>query len=238
MQWFFLFVVFATALFADPLEIMTENLPPFNYEENGQIKGISVEIVREILQEVGHPDHIEVLPWARAYRIINHKDNCVLFSMSRRPEREKKFKWVGPLVEQNYYFYKRQGSPITIDTLDQARNLKSIGVPRDFMVHILLETKNFKNLDVSNHPVQDLKKLMLNRVDVVPMGELNLIPTLKEAGISPDQVERTGHIIYHSVLYIAFSPNIDDQIIQTWQEALDKLKANGTYQKIRDKYLQ
>lgn len=228
----------SSTLLSKPFEIMTENLPPFNYEEDGQLKGISVEIVREILQKVGHPDQIEVLPWARAYRIINHKDDCVLFSMSRRQEREKKFKWVGPLVEQNYYFYKRQGSPITIDTLGQARSIHRIGVPRDFMIHILLETQKFKNLDVSHNPVQDLKKLMLDRVDVVPMGELNLIPTLKEAGIPVDEVERTEHIIYHSVLYIAFSPNVDDTTIQTWQEALDEIKADGTYQKIRAKYLQ
>ena len=38
-------------------------------------------------------------------------------------------------------------------------------------------------------------------------------------------------------LYFAFNINTDDKIIQQLQKSLDQLKKDGTYQKIKSKYL-
>ena len=64
-----LFLFAAQPLFAAELTILTENLPPLNYEKDGELVGPSVEIVREIQSRVGSRDKIQVYPWARAYKM-------------------------------------------------------------------------------------------------------------------------------------------------------------------------
>ena len=53
------------------LTILTENLPPLNYLENGVLVGPSVEIVKEIQKRVGSQEPIQVYPWARAYKMAH-----------------------------------------------------------------------------------------------------------------------------------------------------------------------
>ena len=57
------------------LKIYTENSPPSNYLENGRLKGLSVDIVREILHRINMPDNIQVVPWARGYTLALTQPN-------------------------------------------------------------------------------------------------------------------------------------------------------------------
>ena len=83
---------------SDNMTILTENLPPLNYVEDGLLVGPSVEIVREIQRRVGSNEPIEVYPWARAYKMALEEENVVLFSMTHTKDRLDKFKWIGPLA--------------------------------------------------------------------------------------------------------------------------------------------
>ena len=47
------FLVAVKPVLSQELTILTENLPPLNYVENGVLVGPSVEIVREIQRRVG-----------------------------------------------------------------------------------------------------------------------------------------------------------------------------------------
>ena len=85
-------IFFASTVFGANFSIMTEELPPFNYTENGKVTGFSSEIVLEICERVGHAKTIEVLPWARAYKSISNEDNKVLFSTTRTSKREELFR--------------------------------------------------------------------------------------------------------------------------------------------------
>ncbi|NNK96304.1 MAG: transporter substrate-binding domain-containing protein, partial [Desulfobacterales bacterium] len=54
---------------SEELTVLTENLPPLNYVDNGKLVGPSIEIVKEIQKRVGTNEPIHVYPWARAYKI-------------------------------------------------------------------------------------------------------------------------------------------------------------------------
>ena len=109
------------------LKIYTEDSPPGNYSLNGKPAGMAVEIVREILNRLGEDVDIEIVPWARGYGIALSRPNVALFSTTRLPQREKLFKWVGPLYSQQWGFYAKRGSGLKIKTLVEAKKLKSIG---------------------------------------------------------------------------------------------------------------
>jgi polar amino acid transport system substrate-binding protein len=222
---------------AEP-QVMTEEYPPFSYHVDGEARGFCVEIVRRILDSLGHDDTpIVFYPWARAYMKLGSEDGHVLFPMVRSDERERLFRFVGPLFEDEVYFYRRADSSVRVETLDDARRVGSIGVTRDDFYHQLLAGLGFANLDVSTSQAQDFKKLAQGRVDLVPMGERTLSSFVgRQFGLDPAMFERVGPVLRRPVVFIAFSPSTPDPVVSRWQRALDALKDAGVYGAIMDRY--
>jgi len=94
------------------LNLVTEIFPPFQFEENGKLKGVSVDIVKAIQQKINDNSKIKVYPWNRAYKLTLKKPNYALFSTLRTKERENKFKWIGPLATMKLVFFKNKNSDI------------------------------------------------------------------------------------------------------------------------------
>ena len=59
-----------------PLRVITEDFPPMNYMEKGEIKGISTAIVKKVLERANIPYTLELLPWARGYEITKKRVKC------------------------------------------------------------------------------------------------------------------------------------------------------------------
>jgi polar amino acid transport system substrate-binding protein len=229
------YMLLASYLFG--LNLMTEDYPPYNYKnDKGQIEGIATDIVREIIKQTGDKDNIKVLPWARSYMYIQKKKNQVLFSMTRTEQREKLFKWVGPIASNNWVFFAKKGSNIKINSLDEVKNSKyKIGTYKNDACELFLKEKGFKN--IASVPKDDLnvKKLIKQRINLWIVGEYQgLVKAAKFGKI--DQIEKVFDV-KATQLYIAFSKDVSDDTINRWQKELDNLKANGKYQKILDKYL-
>lgn len=236
-------VLAACLLWAAPVraaepQVMTEEYPPFSYHVDGEARGFCVEIVRRILDRLGHDDTpIVFYPWARAYMKLKTEDGHVLFPMVRSAERESLFRFVGPVFEDDVYFYRRAGSSVTVETLDDARRVGSIGVTRDDFYHQLLTGFGFANLDISASQVHDFRKLAQGRVDLVPMGERTLSSFVgRQFGLDPAMFERVGPALLRPEIFIAFSRSTPDAIVARWQGALDELKDAGVYGAIMDRY--
>jgi len=222
---------------AKEYEVTTEEFPPFGYMENGRLTGLSVEIVNQILKKLSYKNIIEVRPWARAYREALTGPKKILFSMARNKDRETLFKWVGPLVSDRVFFYKKRNSKININSMIDAKRVNRILLTREFPEYNYLKQLGFTNLNETVTPVQNFKMLMKNRGELVPMGELAVPLTLKKAGINSQNIQRTNVKLYEVDLYIAFSKDISDVEITKWQNALNFVKSSGQYEKILKKYI-
>jgi hypothetical protein len=137
---------FPQSILAEELMILTENLPPLNYVENGVLVGPAVEMVKEIQRRVDSNDQIQVYPWARAYRMALEEENIILFGMARTKVRENKFKWIGPIAEKRDILAAKKGSGIKIDNLEDAKKVAYIGTLRDDTKEIFLKKQGFTNL--------------------------------------------------------------------------------------------
>ena len=230
-----MWVFFSTTLFS--LTLMSEDYPPYNYpNKKGEPTGISVDIVREIIKQTGDEDNIVILPWARSYHDIQTKKNQVLFVMTRTAKREKLFKWVGPVASNNWVLFARKDSKIKLDSLEDAKNKKYIiGTYKDDACELFLKEKGFKNLASESDDKLNPKKLKAGRIDMWIAGEYQgVIKARKNCDhCTPKKILN----VKDTQLYIAFSRDISDDIINKWQEQLDRLKSSGKYQQIMDKYL-
>jgi len=93
----------------DALQIYTEEFPPLNLMQDGQLTGQATEVVQEILKRMDINKDITLLLWSDAYQKLVNEPNIVLFSTSLISERKDLFKWVGPIssVENYFLYFKR-----------------------------------------------------------------------------------------------------------------------------------
>ncbi|NQZ11834.1 MAG: transporter substrate-binding domain-containing protein [Algicola sp.] len=228
--------VFPVALATD-YNIMSEELPPWNYTENGSPTGVTVEIVREILKKINHPDTIAIYPWARAYRMTKFGANNILFTMARTPEREPLFNWIGPIATEKTYFYKNKNTNLHLENLSDAEDSDVILVTRDFPEHKLLLAKGFNNLFITLKTINSFQMLAQHRAALVVSGEFTTKYFIKKNLIDGALIERMDIELLKSDLYIAFSKNIPSNEIIKWQNALNQLKTSGKYDEIFKKYM-
>ena len=156
--------------------------------------------------------------------------------MARQPDREKLFKWVGPIAVAVTSFYALKGSGLSIHSLDDARQLGTIAVPRQWYSYQTLQTKGLSNLYGVLGPKQMMTMLHHRRVSLVVADNLTLTQLLALGDLTPDDVEPL-HSFLRSYAYIAFSLATDDGLIDQWQRSLDQMKTDGSFRAICQRWL-
>ena len=237
----FLFYSFlgVSVLNATQIKLMTEIFSPYQFKDeiDGHLIGISTEIVQSIQKIIGDKSKIKVYPWVRGNKLLDKKPNTALFSMMRTKSREDKYKWVGPLDKLQIVFFKRKGSPIRLNSIDDARKVKKIGVTKKVANYEILHSLGFKNLDVvGGSDDKNIKKLLKGRIDLWPYVKAAGLYNAKKIGQAGMIVPIPNVVLASGDLYIAFNKNTDDKIIKQWQDAFDKLQKDGTIAKIKERY--
>lgn len=221
---------------ATELQLLSEENPPLNFSQNGQAKGLSVDVVQEIQRRVGNNDPIQIQPWSRAYRTASTVPNVAIFGTARTTAREDLFHWVGPVATAVASLYGRRGSGLRISSLEEAKSVERILVARDFYTHQLLEKLGFTNLEPVSKPETMVKMAINGRAPVMFVGNLTLPDLLERAGAKPGDVERL-YTVTSIQTYIAFSLGTPKDVVTAWQAALDAMKRDGSYAAIYAKWL-
>ena len=216
------------------ITLITEEWPPYNYVEQGHLTGISVTIVQALQQELGRHDPIQVYPSQRAKKILESQPRTMMFSMFRTPQRETRYKWIGPIGHDAIYFYQRRGSPLQIRTLQDAKAVPVIASRQAGLVFNTLIALGFTNLDATAYSSKQVYgKLLRGRADLAisdsPLGVRYL---LQQMGLPADALQQTPVKVVESDLYIAASLDFPDSEIAQWQQALDRLKAGGELEQV------
>jgi polar amino acid transport system substrate-binding protein len=234
-----LFVIVASVLLVSvqpavsaELTILTENLPPLNYVQDGELVGPSVEIVKEIQRRVGSHEQIKVYPWARAYKMALEEENVILFGMTYTKVRQDRFKWVGPLATKRDILVAKKGSAIKINSLEDAKKVKRIGTLRDDTRERLLKSRGFTNLEPVSDEQLNAKKLALGRIDLWTYKIPGLRTVCDLAGVDYNEFEEVYHLRKIDLM-IAFSKKTSDSIVQNWRNAFNEMLADGTIMRIR-----
>ncbi|WP_165403580.1 MULTISPECIES: ABC transporter substrate-binding protein [unclassified Duganella] len=216
----------------EPLRIIASGIPPLSFTRDGAITGYCVELIRELQRRVGDTTHIELMPWARAYRMGMDGANVVLLCPKRTPEREPRFKWVGPVLESESMFYALRRSRIHLSSLNEARALEGILVPRDFYSYQYLRDAGFTNLEPVNSSQTMLAMLLAGRRPVMVLDREQLPALLEQAGADADQVEPVLKLMSIQS-YFTFALDAPDSQVAQWQQALDRMKRDGALARLQ-----
>ena len=204
------------------LRIITENLPPFNYAgPDGKATGQATEVVNSILARLNQTAEIEILPWTEGYSLARAGPRVALYSTGRTDERETLFRWVGPVASSEYTLYARNGSGLQINSLEGAKKGGRIGVVKDDARHQFLQENRFDNITTCGSDAECLRDLMAGRTDLWLGSSENADDIARNEGIDPS-VYTALYPVRTVSLYIAFSNDTPDNVITSWQAALDE----------------
>lgn len=203
--------------------IMTEELPPYNFFRDGQVSGICTDILLQIMKKNGvtiERKDIRLLPWPRAYRMVQDVPGAVLFSTARTAEREQLFKWVGPITDLSIGLMALKERSIQLKSLDEAGKY-TIGTVRDGAPEQLLLKGGVaeSHLDRIASPEANIKKLQAGRIDLFAFSVPSTLFLMLKLGINPDKYESV-YTLKQADLYYAFHKETDDALIQALNATL------------------
>ena len=218
-----------------PLNLYTEHSPPGEYlNAQGEVAGVTVDLIRLLLQRIDQSATIELLPWARALELAKTQPNSGLFETVRNPEREALFKWVGPLKMHSIGLYGRsdifKGSHIN----PAASNKYLACHYRDSVYVNYLKRLGFtegRNLILTVNHGDCFKLLRRGRVQLVVLNEAGFSERQLEIQQSGQQLVMLQQLT-EVQLYLAFSRDIDDSTIARWQQMLEDSYLDGSMRRL------
>ncbi len=224
------------------IQIYTEASPPFSFmtgiDTTRKVEGSSVDIVNEIQARTGHVNKINMSLWLDAYAIVQYLPNSALFNTTRTPERENLFQWVGPISTSKSYFYTLASSGLTIETMNQAKALQSIATPEGWFTYDYLVNNGFQNIVATSRTSLDaFQQLIDGEVQALLLTDLDVkwLADISEVPLS----DLTQQMQASNLMdYIAFSLTTPASTVQQWQQHLDAMKADETFDTIWNKWFE
>ncbi|MCM2459558.1 substrate-binding periplasmic protein [Pseudomonas sp. CG7] len=222
------------------LVLLTENFPPYNMAKNGKnfaqdenIQGIAVDIVREIFKRADISYSLTLrFPWERIYKLALENPGYGVFVMARLPEREKLFKWVGPIGPDDWILLAKADSKITLDSLEQARQYK-IGAYKGDAIAETLAKQGLKPMVVLRDQ-DNARKLVNGQIDLWATGDPAGRYLARQEGV--DDL-KTVLRFNSAELYLALNKEVPDDVVARLQKALDELRKEGEVDAIMARYL-
>src|SRR5664279_2668436 len=232
--------IFTVSAFAAELRLITAELPPYTFqvppatvaEFPGPGQGLVQEVVVEMARRVGHSGSIEYMPWTRAQQIAMTEPNVGILSLTRSPEREDKYRWLAKVVSDDLVLVGGQG--VDASGLDKVKD-RPIGVLLRSGAEALLREKGFTRIEPVPEEWLNAKKMKERRIDAWLAPRLMVIYATQE--VQGDLATlNIGEIVRASDIYLAASKDLPDAEATRWERAFEAMKADGSYERILQKY--
>jgi polar amino acid transport system substrate-binding protein len=217
-------------------QLVTEEYPPVTFIKDGKPSGFVTDIVREIAARQGIADNIRLTSWKNGYNMARLYPNVVLFSAERTPERETLFRWVGPVGKNSAVFYAKRGSGTRLSRLEEAKKLPAIATTTNWFTEQHLKREGFTNLVSSPDPRTNVRQLMSGEAQLSIFTDITIPEIVRDAGFAMHDLEPVL-TVGQTYFYIAMSPDTPEEVVQAWQSTLDRLKQDGSFERIYRRYL-
>jgi hypothetical protein len=142
--------------------------------------------------------------------------------MARLPDREKLFKWVGPIGPDDWIMLAKADSKITLETLDDARKYK-IGAYKGDAIAETLTKQGLKPVVVLRDQ-DNAKKLVSGQIDLWATGDPAGRYLARQEGVNG---LKTVLRFNSAELYLALNKDVPDETVAKLQAALDQLRKEG-----------
>jgi polar amino acid transport system substrate-binding protein len=224
---------------------LTEHYPPFNFEHEGGIYGVSVDMLAGLMEKIGLSSgdiSIEVDEWDVMYQRTLNDENTMLFSTIRIPERENLFKWVGPIAPQKDVIITLASHQIEISNVSELAAYQTGVIQGYSNIQQLLDAGVPSGGLTEMNSLSSLYEALENgTVDCIAFSEIGHGLYVSSEGYDPDYFDIVFTLDV-AQLYFAFNNSTSDQLIDYLQTTFDQFKLDKTadgssvYEKILNNY--
>ena len=151
--------------------------------------------------------------------------------LTRTPEREAQYQWVGPIARGYTRFYTYKDAGLRVTSLDDVRQLGTLAVPKQWYSYELLREQKLDNLYGVPTPQDMLRMFRHGRVKLLLANTLTLDGMLAEQGMNAGQLQAQFDLMTNGS-YIAFSLQTDAERVAQWQQALQQMRQDGSLERI------
>jgi len=217
------------------LTFLTEENPPLNFTQKGQLVGVSVGVVREMTRRSELAAEIRVLPWAEVFRQAQTDPGVCAFSTARLPVRNSMLQWVGPISRGYWSAFALEGFDDYVPRVDDLKKYR-IGVVGDARARYLRQRGFTKlvevELDTDNPGKLTLDPKKDNGIDLWVTQGLIAADIARKAGAGPVKEVFAG--IMSQEYWLACNLQMPKDTIRSLSEALDGMRKDGSYRKLND----
>ncbi len=169
-----LFSSFAVAQ-GNVIKMAAFNYPPFYYEDEGELYGIGVDLVREVFGRLDMQVEITLYPLSRALTYVKSGAVDGIMILIKNPEREEYIDYTEPVLIVRGLLWSaanREEGAVSLESLAGLKDYK-VGVTRGYSYgHEFDELLKTLNVDVANADLFSFRKLLTGRIDVFPANEI------------------------------------------------------------------
>lgn len=225
---------------AQEISVFTDNWPPYNFEANGEIVGVSTELIEEALKKTKIPYNLQMFPFKRAFITVQRTPNSMFFTVARTPVREDKFAWIGPIYPRRVLLFKlKNRDDIQINNLEDVMKYRT-GVVLGGSVESYFNEHGFPkdSYAVVSNAEQLLKLLFHERVDIIPGDPLDMAYQVKNSEFKNVELEMVHLLTEEGGYYMAANKDTPAEIIAKIQDSLEQLMETGARDRIIKKYVE
>lgn len=235
-----LLVVLGSPARADPAEIklVTQSFAPLQWDNNGTPDGYVTAFLLAAVERVNESlpvsiSAFEFLPWKRAMLLAETAPNVMFFSLSRTPEREDRFHWLGEVSPYGQNFYQLASRPkIEVDRIEELRDLDvKIGVQDGSNLLTYLNRIGFEG-SRTLVPITDfhqgIEMLYLGRIDLLPLTGFLAEASACKQGYDGSQLQPVIFVeALANPLWAVFSKDTDPDLVEAFRAEMAALREEG-----------
>ena len=222
------------------LVVTAEHMPPYQIIDKEHIDGYSVEIIQQVLHKANIDYSFIPMNWDRAYGFVQKKENTVLLSVARTPDRESLFHWlfkINSALKTSIWTTKNHNNEI--NSLSEITTEMIAEVRNSFNHTMLSNYPNItpKNLILTTDKKQTIALVAKQRADFMLVNEDVLNWRLKSLKFSKSNFKKVVELETSSNdLYIAANKNTSPLLINKMITAYQKMLTDGSIATIRKKW--
>lgn len=238
------------------LHIVTLPWKPFAYEENGEYKGIGVDIMDKALKNLDIDYNLALIPWSRALKLTEVGDADAILLATYEEDRESYLAYTSEQLEYGREEIIPESYLLKIDYVLFVKKVNKEVLNFESVDQIILEGYTIGvNQDFSYTPkINDANWNTVVHFDetnsfrALQAGEMDYFLANREVGLDVlSKINLSEEITYidapadSSYLFLVFSKNSDypnlDELIKKVDKEFLEVRQSGGYDEIYDKYL-
>lgn len=233
-------LLFAGITPAETIRMASNPWPPY-YIDSQPVSGIMPEIITAAYAHQGkYRVSFHTRPWKRALFEVKEGMLDAITNAYYRPERAKHFIFSEACLSSRIMFYKLKQLPLPgWKDLSDLQDFR-IGVEREHVYSPLFDSAGFLQKEEATTERLNFDKLLMGRVDLVPMDQRVARHYLSNHFASQaDLITTVGPPLNSdSTIHLIFSKQVSNSqaMLDSFHSGLHKIRENGVFQQILNKY--